>query len=279
MDAFSREQFSLVREHFSADLKASLTEDDLKHGWDEIVLASGGFQSQLSQTFRTVRGAHVYLAKSQFDNFKVELGLAFGNANQITDVFMFLVANVSAEMMETSAKAVVELLRRGQFDLLSARLTDHMKDLFPPERLAANWVHILTRLGELKNIKQAGKDPDMDQVNVRCLFENGDANIGIVFDLLGRISELWVSPVELAAPRYTQVSLGGEAGELELTVHDSGIGFDPLEAMKGRGLGFTSISERLKLVNENLSIDSQPQHRTTIQVRVPLITRKAQDSS
>jgi PAS domain S-box-containing protein len=70
--------------------------------------------------------------------------------------------------------------------------------------------------------------------------------------------------------RQFQVRLKGEANEIELTVHDSGIGFEPAEAIKGRGLGLTSMRERLKLVDGQLSIDSKPQRGTTIQARVPL---------
>jgi signal transduction histidine kinase len=72
--------------------------------------------------------------------------------------------------------------------------------------------------------------------------------------------------------RHFEVLISGGLSEIELTVRDSGIGFDPEEAMKGRGLGLTSIRERLKLVNGNLSVDSQLQHGTTIQARVPLVT-------
>jgi signal transduction histidine kinase len=75
--------------------------------------------------------------------------------------------------------------------------------------------------------------------------------------------------------RHFEVSLSGGSSEVELTVRDFGIGFDPQEAIKGRGLGLTSIRERLKLVNGNLSIDSQPQHGTTIQARVPLTGMKS----
>jgi PAS domain S-box-containing protein len=73
--------------------------------------------------------------------------------------------------------------------------------------------------------------------------------------------------------RHFEVSLRAGLSEIELTVRDSGIGFDLQDAMKRRGLGLTSIRERLKLVNGNLSIDSQPQHGTTIQARIPLATR------
>jgi len=72
---------------------------------------------------------------------------------------------------------------------------------------------------------------------------------------------------------HFQVSLKGQANEVELIVHDSGIGFDPEQAIKGRGLGLTSMKERLKLVDGQLSIDSKPQHGTTIQARVPLSSK------
>jgi PAS domain S-box-containing protein len=73
--------------------------------------------------------------------------------------------------------------------------------------------------------------------------------------------------------RNFQVSLTVESDEIHLSVRDSGSGFDPAEAMKGRGLGLTSMQERLKLVNGNLSIDSQPHAGATIQARVPLTPR------
>ena len=87
------------------------------------------------------------------------------------------------------------------------------------------------------------------------------------------LQEAIQNAIKHSGSRHFEVSLSGGLSEIELTVRDSGIGFDPEEAMKGRGLGLTSIRERLKLVNGNLSIDSQPQHGTTIQARVPLTTR------
>jgi PAS domain S-box-containing protein len=67
-----------------------------------------------------------------------------------------------------------------------------------------------------------------------------------------------------------EVSLKGALNEIELTVHDAGTGFDPEKAMSGHGLGLTSMRERLKLVNGQLSIDSQSPRGTTIRARVPL---------
>jgi PAS domain S-box-containing protein len=65
------------------------------------------------------------------------------------------------------------------------------------------------------------------------------------------------------------VRLWGSTGEIHLTVSDLGAGFDTETALKGTGLGLTSMQERLRLVGGELSINSQPKGGTTIQARVP----------
>jgi PAS domain S-box-containing protein len=67
-----------------------------------------------------------------------------------------------------------------------------------------------------------------------------------------------------------QVWLRGAPNEIELAVSDSGIGFDPEEAITGRGLGLTSMKERLKLVHGELFVESQPQRGTIVRATVPL---------
>jgi len=63
------------------------------------------------------------------------------------------------------------------------------------------------------------------------------------------------------------------SGMICLTVHDSGIGFDPIEALKGLGLGLVGMKERLNLVGGELSIQSQPGTGTTIHACAPLVPR------
>ena len=73
-----------------------------------------------------------------------------------------------------------------------------------------------------------------------------------------------------SASRGADVSLAGQHDTITLTVKDAGPGFDPQEAMRGPGLGLTSMSERLKAVGGTLSIDSQRGQGTTIQAVTPL---------
>ncbi len=69
--------------------------------------------------------------------------------------------------------------------------------------------------------------------------------------------------------REFEVRLWGTSSEIQLTVSDSGVGFDIEAAKAGRGLGLISMEERLKMLNGAFSVESQPEHGTTIHARVP----------
>ena len=66
-----------------------------------------------------------------------------------------------------------------------------------------------------------------------------------------------------------EVQLAENSGEIHLVVSDLGRGVDIESARQGRGLGLTSMRERVRLVNGTISIESRPMGGTTIHVRVP----------
>ena len=84
------------------------------------------------------------------------------------------------------------------------------------------------------------------------------------------LQEALQNVVKHGVPRRAEVSLSGQIDTVHLTVKDSGPGFDPHEAIRGPGLGLTSMKERLKVVGGHLSIDSRRGHATTIQAVAPL---------
>jgi PAS domain S-box-containing protein len=84
------------------------------------------------------------------------------------------------------------------------------------------------------------------------------------------LQEALHNSVKHSGVRHIEVRLWGTSGEIQLTVKDSGAGFDREAAKEIRGLGLISMEERLKLVNGTLSVDSQPNRGTTIHARVPL---------
>jgi PAS domain S-box-containing protein len=93
---------------------------------------------------------------------------------------------------------------------------------------------------------------------------------GISLCLFRVLQEALQNAIKHSGERRFQVLLKGGADDVELTVQDSGVGLDLQEAMRGRGLGLTSMKERLGLVGGQLSIHSEAGRGTTIQARVPL---------
>ncbi len=90
------------------------------------------------------------------------------------------------------------------------------------------------------------------------------------------LQEALHNSVKHSGVRHIEVRLWGTSGEIQLTVKDSGAGFDREAAKTSRGIGLISMEERLKLVDGTLSIESQPKSGTTIHARVPL--RSGSDS-
>src|SRR5262249_31621526 len=84
------------------------------------------------------------------------------------------------------------------------------------------------------------------------------------------LQEALQNAIKHSRSRLFRVSLGDGANTIELTVHDSGAGFDTEKAIDGRGLGLTSMKERLKLVDGRLFIDSKLGQGTSIHACVPL---------
>jgi hypothetical protein len=196
MEEFAGGELTSVRERFSADLKDAVSESDLKGAREKLGAVAGAFQSQISQTTRTVQDEAIYVARSQFENFKVELKLMFDDTDEIIRFRIAPVSDVSPETMEASAKAIVDLLGQQQFKEVRTRFDEQMKEAMPADRLEASWAHVITHLGAFKDIKAARKDPELDRVDVRCIFENGPMIVRVAFDPSGKISGLWMIPAE-----------------------------------------------------------------------------------
>jgi PAS domain S-box-containing protein len=76
--------------------------------------------------------------------------------------------------------------------------------------------------------------------------------------------------VKHSGAKRVQVQLREDSETLHLVVRDSGRGFDVEAASRGKGLGLTSMRERIRLVNGKIAIDSKPNSGTAIEARVPL---------
>lgn len=193
---FARGDVAAVRGRFSTELKNAVTEEDLKGAREDLVAEAGGFQSQISQSTRKVESGVIYVSKSQFERFKVELKLMFDEADRITEFRIAPLSDQTPEAMEAAARAVADQLHAEQFASVNSKFTDGMKESMSTERLQGSWMHVMTHLGAFKNIRSARKDPESDRVDVRCDFQNGQMIIRVAFDPFGKIGGLWMLPAE-----------------------------------------------------------------------------------
>jgi PAS domain S-box-containing protein len=81
--------------------------------------------------------------------------------------------------------------------------------------------------------------------------------------------------VKHSGMKCVDVRLTEHSNQIHLRVSDSGKGFDVQSTMQGKGLGLTSMRERVRLVNGTIAIESKPMGGTTIDVRVPLESQRA----
>jgi signal transduction histidine kinase len=93
---------------------------------------------------------------------------------------------------------------------------------------------------------------------------------GVTLCLFRIVQEALRNVVKHSGAPEVNVDLSGLGDRIELCVSDSGVGFDP-ESEKGKeGLGLLSMSERLRLIGGDLTVESEPSHGTRIRVRIPL---------
>jgi signal transduction histidine kinase len=81
------------------------------------------------------------------------------------------------------------------------------------------------------------------------------------------LAEALSNVVKHAGASEVQVSLSQEDGRLGLLIRDDGRGFD---LDRPRGLGLTSLSDRLEVVGGSLSISSRPGLGTSVCVQIPV---------
>jgi PAS domain S-box-containing protein len=83
------------------------------------------------------------------------------------------------------------------------------------------------------------------------------------------LQEALQNAITHSGARKVDVALTATPDQIELTVEDSGVGFDA-DAQEARGFGLTSMKERLKAIHGRLVVSSQSQRGTSIRARVPL---------
>jgi signal transduction histidine kinase len=119
---------------------------------------------------------------------------------------------------------------------------------------------------------------------IDALFEQKGLTEALPLDIescLYRIAQGALLNVQKHAQGASQVRLtiNGSPENVRLCIHDNGVGFDAEAPSSRRGLGIISMKERVRLVQGELSIYSQPGQGTTLIVVVPLPRRQSETSA
>jgi PAS domain S-box-containing protein len=111
-----------------------------------------------------------------------------------------------------------------------------------------------------------------EQRNVRIEFKHSDIPAAVPKEislcLFRVLQEALQNAVRHSGAQDFAVEVHGTQYGISLIVSDSGNGFDWRRAINGRGLGLISMRERLRLVNGELSIQSEPGRGTTVHARL-----------
>ncbi len=89
------------------------------------------------------------------------------------------------------------------------------------------------------------------------------------------LQEALHNAIKHSGVKRVEVRLTEHSNQVHLTVSDSGKGFDVESTMRGKGLGLTSMRERVRLVSGTITIESKPMGGTTIEVRMPIESQQA----
>jgi signal transduction histidine kinase len=138
----------------------------------------------------------------------------------------------------------------------------------------------LEYLGALGGMKSWCKELG-DRQGIQIEFKGPQEKIslprGIGLCLFRVLQEALHNAAKHSGVKLIEVQLWEDSGEIHLLVTDLGRGFDLETATQGRGLGLTSMQERVRLVNGFIEIQSKPMAGTTVHVRIPITSGSPRD--
>ena len=137
----------------------------------------------------------------------------------------------------------------------------------------------LERLGAIGGMRSWCREFGERQ-GIQVEFKSSEAKISLPREiglcLFRVLQEALHNAAKYSGVKRIEVQLREDAGEIHLLVSDLGRGFDLETETQGRGLGLTSMQERVRLINGIIEIQSKPMGGTTIHVRVPLRSEHSQ---
>jgi len=192
-------------------------------------------------------------------------------ARELHDDINQRLAMVAIELRQLDSAPMVQTKHHERIERLLKRTTEISFDL----QALSHELHSVTleHLGLTAAMRSFCNNLGRDQ---KVKVEFADRNVPdsippeIALALLRVAQEGVHNAVQHSGVRKFQMELVGTTAEIQLTIRDFGVGFDPDQATKGEGLGLLSMKERIAAFNGTLSILSKPKQGTVLIVRIPM---------
>lgn len=169
---------------------------------------------------------------------------------------------------------------RGQAERLFKHVSDLSADVYAmSHRLHSSQLDYLGVVGAMKSYCKEFAEQQKVQIDFTHSNVPGSLPRDISLCLFRILQEALRNAAKYSGVKHFEAQLRGVGGEVELTIRDSGAGFDPQAAMNHRGLGLISMRERVSLVKGAISIMSRPRAGTEICARVPVAAEASQTMS
>lgn len=190
-------------------------------------------------------------------------------ARELHDDIIQRVANLAHELesIERAAPAQATTTRL-------AAIRSELDDLAGGIRGLAHRVHpaALDHLGLPAALVQLGSEFQAQGLDVRVSVSTSNLSVGEpVATALYRVAQESLRNVlRHSRVRSADLRLRSDADGITLEVEDGGVGFDPSASSSKAGLGLTSLSERMKLVQGRVMVRSAPGGGTRVTAWAPV---------
>ena len=192
-------------------------------------------------------------------------------ARELHDDINQRLAMLAIELQQLDSAPIFQAKRHERIERLVKRTTEISSDL----QALSHELHSVTleHLGLAAAMRSFCNDLARHQkVKVEFTETNSPSSIppDIALALLRVLQEGVHNAVKHSGVRKFQVELVGKPGEIQLTIRDFGVGFDPEQAAKGEGLGLLSMKERILPFKGTFSVASRRKQGTELVVRIPI---------
>lgn len=187
------------------------------------------------------------------------------------------------DLSQKVALLSVELQQLGQTPPGSgAKILARTHDLWERTRELSSDVHRLSHRLHPSKLEQLGlvtsvaslcrEMSEQHGIEVECVSDEAPRSIpgDIALCLFRIVQESLSNVIKHSGTKAARVELAGRKSAIQVRISDAGVGFDTESVRAKTGLGLLGMRERLRPLDGEMSIDSQPGQGTRIEVRVPL---------